>query len=111
MWPNRIMNTKLASILLICFFLFNCSLPITKVETGDSRPMLAIEGAPGNSQLYIDGLMVGNANDYDGSPHVLIIEPGTHEVDIKTDSGNSIYNQKIFVESGLKKITINEKSH
>ena len=104
------MNNNFWSILLICFFLFNCSLPVTKIETGDSRPVLAIKGAPGNSKLYIDGLMVGNANDYDGSPHVLIIEPGTHDVSIKTGSGNSIYNQKIFVESGLKTIIINKKS-
>ena len=105
------MNNNFWSILLICFFLFNCSLPVTKIETGDSRPVLAIEGAPGNSKLYIDGLMVGNANDYNGSPHVLIIEPGTHDVSIKTGNGNSIYNQRIFVESGLKTIIINEKSN
>jgi len=105
------MKTNLWSILLICFFLFNCSLPITKVETGDSRPVLAIKGAPGSSILYIDGLMVGNANDYDGSPHVLIIEPGTHKVEIRTGNDNSIYNKKIFVESGLKTIIINEKNY
>ncbi len=105
------MKNHLWFILFICLFLFSCSLPITKVETGDSRPVLAVEGAPGGSKLYIDGLMVGDANDYNGSPNVLIIEPGTHEVSIKTGSGKSIYNQKIFVESGLKTIIINEKSY
>ena len=103
------MNNNLWSTLIICLFLSNCSLPITIVETGDSRPVLAIKGAPQNSKLYIDGLMVGNTNDYNGNPRVLLIEPGTHEVSIKTSGGNSIYNQKIFVESGLKTITINEK--
>ena len=53
--------------------------------------------------------MVGNTNDYNGNPRVLLIEPGTHEVSIKTSEGNSIYNQMVFVESGLKTITINEK--
>ncbi|MCH8157025.1 MAG: hypothetical protein IID18_04615 [Nitrospinae bacterium] len=103
------MNNNLWSILLICVFLFSCSLPITKVETGDSRPVLAIEGAPQNSKLYIDGLLVGNANDYNGSPRVLLVEPGTHEVSVITLSGKSIYNQRIFVESGLKTIIISEK--
>jgi len=102
------MNNNLWSTLIICLFLSNCSLPITIVKTGDSQPVLAIKGAPQNSKLYIDGLMVGNADDYNGSPRVLLIEPGTHEVSIKTSGGNSIYNQKIFVESGLKTITINE---
>ena len=102
------MNNNLWSTLIICLFLSNCSLPITIVETGDSQPVLAIKGAPQNSKLYIDGLMVGNTNDYNGNPRVLLIEPGTHEVSIKTSEGNSIYNQMIFVESGLKKITINE---
>lgn len=104
------MKNNIWLLFFIGLFLFNCSLPLTKVETGDSRPVLAIKGAPGSSKLYIDGLMVGNANDYDGSPHVLIIEPGTHEVDIRSSSGNSIYNQMIYVESGLKTIKINEKS-
>lgn len=105
------MNKNLWSVLLICIFLFSCSsLPITKVETGDSRPVLAIEGAPQNSGLYIDGLKVGNANDYDGNPHVLLIEPGTHKVSIRTLGGKSIYDQRIFVESGLKTIVINEKN-
>ena len=103
------MNNNLWSTLVICLFLSNCSLPITIVETGDSRPVLAIKGAPQNSKLYIDGLMVGNTNDYNGNPRVLLIEPGTHEVSIKTSEGNSIYNQMIFVKSGLKTITINEK--
>lgn len=105
------MNNNLWSVLLICFFLFNCSLPITNVETVDSRPVLAIEGAPENSKLYIDGLMVGNASDYNGRPRVLLIEPGTHEVSIKTRIGVSIYNQRIFVESGLKTIVISKKSN
>ena len=103
------MNNNLWSTLVICLFLSNCSLPITIVETGDSQPVLAIKGAPQNSKLYIDGLMVGNTNDYNGNPRVLLIEPGTHEVSIKTSEGNSIYNQMVFVESGLKTITINEK--
>ena len=102
------MNKNFWSTFVICFFLSNCSLPITIIETQDSRPVLSIQGAPQNSKLYIDGLMVGNADDYNGSPRVLLIEPGTHEVSIKTSGGNSIYNQKIFVESGLKTITINE---
>jgi hypothetical protein len=97
--------------IVVCFFLHNCSLPITKVETADSRPVLAIKNAPENSTLFIDDLLVGNANDYNGSPRVLLVEPGTHKIIIRTHTGDSIHSQSIFVESGLKIITVNKSNH
>ena len=101
------MTSKLGPTALLFFLLVGCgSMPETRIQTADSRPRLAIQGAPANSLLYVDELMVGQANDYNGTPNVLIILPGTHKISIKTLSGQSIHDQTIFVESELKTIIL-----
>jgi len=82
------------------------STPTTTVRTADSRPALAIEGAPAGSQLFVDGDAMGAANGYDGHPNVLRIEPGTHEVFVRDNSGSVIFRQRIFVESETKTIQV-----
>lgn len=95
--------------ILAILFVAGCSMPETLVKTVDSRPQLAITGAPEDSILYVDGIKIGEANIYNGKPKTLIIEPGTHMISVKTHQGDSLYNQKIFVESELKTITIIEQ--
>lgn len=85
------------------------SMPETRIQTADSRPRLAIQGAPKNSLLYVDEIMVGQANDYNGDPNILIILPGTHKIKIVTLAGDSIHDQTIFVESELKTIILSEQ--
>lgn len=97
------------SILLAIFFAGCGSMPETIVKTVDSRPQLAIKDAPKESILYVDGLKIGEAGIYNGKPKTLIIEPGTHMISVKTPQGVFLYNQKIFVESELKTITIIEQ--
>ena len=74
-------------------------------RTVDDRPTLALKGAPEGALLYIDGLNMGQAAQYNGEPQVLTIEPGTHSVRV-TLNNEVIYEQRIFVESSLKTITI-----
>jgi hypothetical protein len=95
----------LFSFLALVFALCSCSLPTTTVRTVDDRPTLAFKGAPEGALLYIDGLNMGPAGQYNGEPRVLTIEPGTHTVRV-TVNDEVIYEQRIFVESSLKTITI-----
>ncbi len=108
MYLREIMTSKLWTTALLFFLLMgcSCSMPDTRVQTADSRPRLAIQGAPENSLLYVDEVMVGHANDYNGNPSILIILPGTHKISIKTPGGESIHDQTIFVESELKTIIL-----
>ncbi len=80
-------------------------MPATTVRTVDDRPTLAFKGVPEGALLYIDGLNMGSAAQYNGEPNVLTIEPGTHIVRV-TFNNEVIYEQRIFVESSLKTITI-----
>jgi len=80
-------------------------MPTTTVRTVDDRPTLAFKGAPADALLYIDGLNMGPVAQYNAEPNVLTIEPGTHTVRV-TVNNEVIYEQRIFVESSLKTITI-----
>jgi hypothetical protein len=93
------------SALTLVFALCCCTMPTTTVRTVDDRPTLAFKGAPEGALLYIDGINMGAAGQYDGESKVLTIEPGTHTVRVSVNNG-TIYEQRIFVESSLKTITI-----
>jgi len=83
-----------------------CAMPSTTVRTTDTRPSLAVEGAPRGSRLFVDGNSVGDAGAYDGQPAVLLVEPGTHVVDVRDTSGKVLFRQTVFVESETKTIQV-----
>lgn len=76
-----------------------CSLPTTRITTGTSRPTLTILGAPDIAVLYVDGLAVGSAAQYNGSPQTLLIEEGVHQVEIRQGT-LILMSQKIFTSNG-----------
>jgi hypothetical protein len=82
------------------------STPATTVRTADTRPAIAVEGAPEGSRLFIDGNAAGEASAYNGQPGVVRVEPGTHEVDIRDASGRVLFKQKVFVESETKTVVV-----
>ncbi|MBS2025412.1 MAG: hypothetical protein JST92_23680 [Deltaproteobacteria bacterium] len=85
--------------------LSGCAMPSTVVRTPDSRPSLSIVGAPPGAVLLVDGRSSGPALAYE-PPHVLMVEPGTHQIDIADASGRILYSQKVFVESETKTIQV-----
>jgi len=92
-------------LLFITYGTFGCSMPATSVRTVDDRPTLIFKGAPDGAVLFVDGLNLGPANQYNGAPKALIVEPGTHNVRI-TVNDVVVYEQRVFVESSLKTITV-----
>lgn len=83
-----------------------CVGPTTTVRTVDTRPALAISGAPAGTVLYVDGAAIGDPGQYDGRPNILRVEPGTHQIDIRDHSGKVIFSQRVFVESELKTVEV-----
>jgi len=101
------MKKLLFLTLLVLFGAVGCSsLPETRVETTDTRPQLLIKGAPENSVLLVDGLRMGKANDFNGDPNILRVEPGTHVISIVSATGSTILTQRVFLESEMKTITV-----
>lgn len=97
---------KFLVMLVALLLLAACSMPNTTVRTTDTRPGIAIDGAPDGAILYVDGQRVGEANKYDGQPNVLAVEPGTHAVVVKGADGALLVDRKIYVESELKTIKV-----
>jgi hypothetical protein len=83
-----------------------CAIPSTTVRVPESRPSLAISGAPAGALLFVDGNSIGDAAAYDGHPAVLLVEPGTHVVDVRDASGKVVFEQTVFVESETKTIQV-----
>jgi hypothetical protein len=100
---KKILQTVVLTI--ASFGFYACSLPVTTVRTIDDRPSLVIKGAQESSVLFVDGLNMGPARKYDGDPHALSVEPGTHTVSI-TENNKPVFEQRVFVESSQKTITI-----
>jgi len=92
-------------IIVFIITIVGCSMPTTTVRSIDSRPSIAIKGASSTAELLVDDLKMGKAETFNGEPQTLTLEPGTHKISI-IENGTIIYEQKIFVESELKTITV-----
>lgn len=97
---------KTCLIVFLGLALCACAMPSTTVRTSDTRPSLAFEGAPEGAKVYLDGLLVGEAEKYDGQPGVLLVEPGTHLVVVQGRDGSVLFEQKVYVESEIKTIKV-----
>jgi hypothetical protein len=76
-----------------------CTLPQTTVRSGSSPPGLVVKGAPSGSILFVDGLQIGPAAQYDGNPKVLTVLEGVHKVEIRMGS-SVVYSEKSLATSG-----------
>lgn len=106
---------------LLCVLIAGCAHPIERVRTVDDRPGLSVVGAPPGAILYVDGVEIGPAADFDGKPEmvpgpgptgrksrrkvpgrVLLLEPGTHHVEIR-DGKTVLRAVDIFLGEGTRR--------
>ncbi len=97
---------RFVAIVIGFFALAACAMPATTVRTTDTRPSLAFAGAPEGSILFVDGQKIGDPNQYDGQPNILLVEPGTHLVVVKGADGVPLFERKVYVESELKTLKV-----
>jgi hypothetical protein len=93
--------------LLLTLALAACAMPSTTVRNPETRPSLAVVGAPDGSLLFVDGKQIGDPNEWDGEPNVLYVEPGTHLVEVRARDGVVLLERKVYVESELKTLEVN----
>ncbi len=93
-------------VLAAALALAACVGPTTTLRTVDTRPALAIAGAPSGTVLFVDGAAVGDPGSYDGQPNILRVEPGTHLVELRDHRGAVVFSQRVFVESELKTVKV-----
>ena len=90
---------------LLAVLVQGCTYPDpAKVEQKDSRPAIGVSGAPESAVLYVDGLKMGMAIQFDGKENVLLVESGKHLVEVKTASGEVLLSETLFLSSSTTKI-------
>lgn len=86
----------------LCIVLSACALPQTTVTSGSSQPSLVVSGAPSDAVLYVDGLAMGRASQFDGHPRVLAVLQGPHKVEVREGS-TVLYHDSIFLSNGERR--------
>lgn len=79
--------------------------PNTGVEIADERPTIGFKGAPGGSQVFVDGIAMGPADRYDGQRETLLVEPGTHVVQVR-HLGGVLLSARVFLGEGANRIFV-----
>ena len=93
------------AFVLLATLIQGCRYPDpTTIEQTDSRPAIGISGAPRESVLYVDGLRMGMASQYDGTEQVLLIESGKHLIEVRTADGTVIHSETVFLNSSATKV-------
>ena len=75
-----------------------------QIEQKDSRPAIGVSGAPEGAALYVDGLRMGMASQYDGKENVLLVESGSHLVEVKAADGKVLLSETLFLSSSTTKV-------
>ena len=92
-------------IILSAALLQGCSYPgAAKIEQKDSRPAIGVSGAPEGATLYVDGLRMGMASQYNGAKNVLLVENGKHLVEVKAADGKVLLSETLFLSGSTTKI-------
>ena len=90
----------------ITLLLFGCSYPTSEVRVQDDRPSIVIQDAPLGSFLLVDSLNMGEARLYNGRERALLLEPGTHQIEVMSQ-GIVIHSEQVFLGDGeLKTIKV-----
>lgn len=89
-------------IAMIFTGLAGCAYPTSELRIPDDRPRLAIRGAPHEAILYVDGLSMGPARQYNGQEGALLVEPGIHKIEVLNKS-KILLQEKIFLGGGEQK--------
>jgi hypothetical protein len=99
-------NPVRSIFLILCLaLLFGCSMPGANVPTLDDRPGISIHGAHRRAFVYVNGISMGRAGQYDDLGKILLLEPGTHYVEI-VRKGTIIFTQRVFLGQGPQRIYV-----
>lgn len=92
------MSLRMASILVLSLAL-GCQEPRTSISIPESRPRILIQQAPADAIVLVDGKEVGQARNFNGNPGVLLIEAGTHLVEVRLGD-QVLISQRVFLGGG-----------
>lgn len=75
--------------------------PAPVVVKQEPEGTIDLDVHPEESLVYVDGEYRGEADDLDGFPDVLRLEPGTHRIRIETPDGVTV-SRRVWVKAGSR---------
>ncbi len=99
-------------ILCLCLLVAaaGCVYPASQVRSSDERPQISFSGAPAASILYVDGLTMGEPKTLEDANQTLLLEPGTHKIEVRASDGSVLLSETVFLGSGsLKNFDLSER--
>ena len=96
---------SLSIALFALLFVAACTYPKpSQIEQQDKRPAIGVSGAPADAALYVDGLDMGLASQFDGKTNVLLVESGSHLIEVKSADGRVLHSETVFLSGSTKKV-------
>lgn len=101
-WPHWLRLRPVFAALACCLLLAGCDVkyPETRTDAVDERPRLIVANASDTAVLWVNGVELGAAKQYDGAPGVLRLTPGSHKIEV-TDGGAVIYQENLYLADAM----------
>ena len=91
-----VLRSLVGLVLIIGFAACDIRYPNTGVEISDERPTIAFKGAPPGSEVFVDNLLMGPADRFDGRTELLLVEPGTHLIEVRY-LGRTLLSERVIL--------------
>lgn len=99
---------KLLTLVVMALWLSACQLPSEEVVTGDNSAGVSFRIASDTDQtyeIYVDGLLMGKARDFQEGKAILKILPGSHIIKV-VSHGQVVLEDKLYVAAGANKVLV-----
>ena len=94
---------NMMSFVLAAVLLTGCvNTPTQTSNIKDDRPLIMFDATQSGDLLILDGIEIGQANQYRTGRSALKIEPGTHNLQI-IRSGEIIMTERFYISRGASK--------
>ena len=98
-------TVALLLVLGVVVLVASCMTPQAEVKGVGNEGLVAIFCKPSDALVYVDGQLVGRANQFDGRPGYLQVSSGRHIIEIKKD-GYKPFRKEIYASNALIEIRV-----
>lgn len=93
------------AVLTLLLAALGCSIPQSTVSGKSNDGLFAIICQPGSAEVYVDGILIGKASKFDGSPGYLEIASGTHRLELRKN-GYQTWMRDIYSSNAIQTIRV-----
>lgn len=97
-------KTMLLSMVLI-LILLGCGTPKEATIGVGNEGTIRIICNPGDAEVFVDGVSMGDVNRYDGNPGYIKLSSGTHKIEIRKEA-YAPYTREIYAGKSLQTIEV-----